>query len=287
MMAGKKGTSSLARRGLRKLLKNSLSMVGTVVFTVMVFMSVFAPLFTKYEPGMMNMEESVLPPGPGHWFGTDRLGRDVYTQILYGGRVSLYVGLVGALLGAFLGMVFGILGGYLGGRLDTLLVKISEIFQTFPNMLLVLILAGMMGQGVNNLVIIFSLTGWTTTFRMVRNQILVQKEELYVTACKGFGISDFSIMFRHILPNITSPIFVSITINMAGYILQEAGLSFLGLGVPVTTPTWGNIMNAAKSIQVIRDQWWLWLFPGLTISLFVLSVNFLGDGLRDVLDPRS
>lgn len=286
-MSGKIKKSSLAKRSLRKLLKNSLSMAGTIVFLVMVFASVFAPLFTEYDPGMMNLEESVQAPGPGHWFGTDRLGRDVFTQILYGGRVSLYVGLVGALLGALLGMVFGILGGYLGGRLDAMLIKISEIFQTFPNMILVLILAGMLGQGVNNLIIIFSVTGWTTTFRMVRNQILVQKEEVYVMACKGFGISDFSIMFRHILPNITSPIFVSITINIAGYILQEAGLSFLGLGVPVTTPTWGNIMNAAKSIQVIREQWWLWLFPGLTISLFVLSVNFLGDGLRDVLDPKS
>jgi peptide/nickel transport system permease protein len=279
--------SSLAKRGLRKLLSNRLSMLGTIVFFLMIFASIFAPLLTKYELGVMNLTETVRPPGLDHWFGTDRLGCDVFTQILYGGRVSLYVGLVGAVFGAFLGMSFGVLGGYFGGRLDALLVKVSEIFQTFPNMILVLILAGILGQGVNNLIIIFSLTGWMTTFRMVRNQILVQKEEIYVMACKGFGISDFSIMFRHILPNITSPIFVSVTINIAGYILQEAGLSFLGLGVPVTTPTWGNIMNAAKSIQVITEQWWLWLFPGLTISLFVLSVNFLGDGLRDVLDPRS
>ena len=278
--------SSLALRSWKKMTNNKLAMAGLIVSIIMILSSMFAGAIAPYKPSEINLRLITQAPSWQHLMGTDKLGRDVLTQLLYGGRVSIYVGIVGALFGSMLGLVLGCLAGYLGGTLDRGLVHLSEIFLTFPNMILVMILVGLIGQGVNNLIFIFVLTGWMTPFRMVRNEFLSLREETYVEVCKAFGISDFSIMFRHILPNALSPLFVSVTIQIASYILQEAGLSFLGLGVPVTIPTWGNVMNAAKSIDVIRNYWWLWLYPGLVISLFVLAVNFTGDGLRDVLDPK-
>lgn len=278
--------SSLTARRIQKLINNKLALAGFIITFVIFILAVFAPLFTKYDPNTIDLPNILKGPSIKHIFGTDRLGRDLYAQIIYGGRVSIYVGVVSAVIGTFIGVVFGGVAGYFGGKIDGFLVRFSEIFLTFPNMILVLILVALMGQGVNNLVLIFSLTGWMTTFRMIRNEFLALREETYVEACKVFGISDLSIIFKTILPNTLTPIMVSTTLNIAGYILQEAGLSFLGLGVPVTTPTWGNIMNASKSVEVVKNYWWLWLAPGATISIFVMAINFVGDGLRDVLDPR-
>lgn len=198
----------------------------------------------------------------------------------------ILVGVAGAFSGSLIGMVLGSIAGYFGGKTDALLVRISELFQTFPQMVLILIMVAVLGQGLGNLLIIFSLTGWMTTFRMVRNEFLSLKEETYVKVCEAFGMSKMSIMFGQILPNVMSPVIVATTVNVAGFILQEASLSFLGVGVPTTIPTWGNILNAAKSIDVVTNYWWLWLIPGLVITIFVLAVNFFGDGLRDVLDPK-
>ncbi|WP_077369764.1 oligopeptide ABC transporter permease [Anaerosalibacter sp. Marseille-P3206] len=278
--------SSLAKRSWNKMLRNKLAMIGLIIFVIMVLASVLAPLLTSYNPSTVDMDSITLAPSREHLLGTDKLGRDVFARILYGGRVSVYVSICGALVGTLIGTILGGIAGYFGGKIDKFLVRLSEVFLTFPNMILILILVGIVGQGVNNLIIIFSLTGWMTTFRMVRNEFLSLREETYVEVCKAFGISEVSIMFKHILPNTLSPIMVSTTLNIAGYILQEAGLSFLGLGVPSTIPTWGNIMNAAKSVEVLKNYWWLWLSPGLVISIFVLAINYLGDGLRDVLDPK-
>lgn len=278
--------SSLALRSWKKLVRNKLAMVGMVVAIVMILASIFANFVTPYSPSKIDFANMTKMPSWQHLMGTDKMGRDVLAQVLYGGRISIYVSVVGAVLGSVIGMMLGGVAGWFGGKIDSILVRTSEIFLTFPNMMLVLILVAFVGQGVSNLIFIFFITGWMTPFRMVRNEFLSLREETYVEVCKAFGISDVSIMFRHILPNTISPIMVATTINIANYILQEAGLSFLGLGVPVTVPTWGNIMNAATSIDVIRNYWWLWLFPGLVISIFVLAVNFAGDGLRDVLDPK-
>ena len=153
-------------------------------------------------------------------------------------------------------------------------------------MILILILGAVFGKGVGNLLFIFAITGWMTTFRMVRNEFIVLKGETYVQVCEAFGMSKAAIMFKQILPNVLSPVIVAMTVNVATFILSEAGLSFIGIGVPSSTPTWGNILNAAKSMDVLANYWWLWLVPGLVITIFVLAVNFFGDGLRDVLDPK-
>lgn len=225
-------------------------------------------------------------PNDAHRLGTDRLGRDVFSRILYGGQMSIFIGVVSTLAGAFIGVVMGGLAGYFGGKLDSVFVRFSEIMLTFPSMILILILVSMMGQGVWNLIIIFAVTGWMTPFRIIRGEFLSLREETFVEVSRSFGISDISIAFKQILPNAIGPIIAATPMNVASGILSEAGLSYLGVGVPAQTPTWGNILNAAKSIDVIASYWWLWVAPGVMICVFVLGVNFLGDGLRDVLDPK-
>ena len=278
--------SSLLYRNMKRLLKNKLAIMGIIIILLFLILAVFARLFTSFDPNAIDLKAVGAAPSSTHIFGTDKLGRDVFARILYGGRTSITVGVLSALSGSFVGVVFGCVAGYFGGKIDMLFIRLSEILQTFPQMILILIMVAILSQGVQNLIIIFSITGWMTTFRMIRNEFMVLREETYVEVNKAFGISDLTIMFKQILPNTLSPIIVSTTINSAGFILSEAGLSYLGLGVPNTVATWGNIMNAAKSLDVIANNWWLWVIPGITISLFVLAVNFFGDGLRDVLDPK-
>ncbi len=284
--ANKKQSSSLLRKNIQKFMNNKLAMVGLIVVLLITFSSIFAPLLTQYDPVEINMRAMSDPPSAEHILGTDKLGRDVFARVLYGGRVSIMVGLFGALSGSLIGVVLGGIAGYFGGKIDSILIRISEIFQTFPSMILIMIMVSILGQGVENLILVFSVTGWMTTFRMVRNEFLSLREETYVKVCEAFGMSKPAIMFKQILPNVMSPVIVSTTVNVAGFILSEAGLSFLGVGVPSSTPTWGNILNAAKSIEVISNYWWLWAVPGTVISIFVLAINFFGDGLRDVLDPK-
>lgn len=278
--------SSLLKKNVRKFMNNRLAMLGLICMLVMVLAAVVAPLLTSYEPNAINMTELSQPPNAKHLFGTDQLGRDVFARVLYGGQVSILVGVVGALSSSLIGMILGAMAGYMGRIVDTVLVRISEVFQTFPQIILIMILVSMVGQGVGNLVLVFSLTGWGTTFRMVRNEFMAQREETYVQVCEAFGMSRSHIMFKQILPNVLSPVIVATTTNVAGFILSESALSFLNMGVPSSVPTWGNILNAAKSMDVIANYWWLWVVPGAAISIFVLAVNFFGDGLRDVIDPK-
>ena len=285
-MGTKAEKSSLARRNWEKLKRNKLAMVGFAIIVFMVLCAIFAPLLTPYQPNEIDLANRAKPPSLDHPLGTDKLGRDVLARILYGARISIVIGLSGALGGALIGTVLGCVSGYFGGWLDKVMLRVSEIFMTFPQIILVLILVVYMGQGLVNLILIFSITGWTGTYRLVRSRVLSLREEHFVEACRAFGIGRGSIMFRHILPNTLSPVIVSVTLSTAGYILAESGLSFLGLGVPSDVPTWGNIINAAKAVDVIQNNPWLWLPPGMAISLFVLGVNFFGDGLRDVLDPN-
>ena len=218
--------------------------------------------------------------------GTDQLGRDMLSRVLSGGRQSIYIGVIASFFANLIGTVLGATAGYLGGKIDAVVMRVSELVMTFPQLILVLIFVSLLGQGINNVIIVFALTGWMTTFRLVRGEFFSLREEAFVEADRAFGFSKPRIIFRHILPNTLSPIVVAFTINIAIFIIAEAGLSFLGLGVPVTTPTWGNLLTAAQNPVVVDEYWWLWVFPAMSIAIFVLGVNFVGDGLRDVLDPR-
>ena len=284
MELDKSHASSMFKKNVRKFVRNKLAMIGMIVMLVILLMCVFAPVFTSYRPDQPDFTARTAPPGPAHVFGTDKLGRDVFSRVLYGGRYSILIGVTGAFFGSLIGVILGALAGYFGKWTDTILIRLSEIFQTVPNM--ILILGAVFGRSIGNLLFIFAITGWMTTFRMVRNEFIALKGETYVQVCEAFGMSKSDIMFKQILPNVMSPVIVATTVNVAHFILSEAGLSFIGVGVPSATPTWGNILNAAKSLDVISNFWWLWVIPGLTITVFVLAVNFFGDGLRDVLDPK-
>lgn len=280
-----KGRRRIKNRALRKMLSNKLATAGYIIFFVILFLCVFAPLFTPYLPTKIDLINKLKPPGPGHIMGTDQIGRDIWSRILYGGRISIFVGLGGALGSTIIGVLFGVYAGYKGGMLDGIIMKVSEILMSFPQIILVLILVTITGQSMWNLIIIFIVTGWPSMYRLARSQMLSIREEEYVQALKAFGIGDFKVAFKHMLPNAVGPMFVNVTLTTAMCILQEASLSFLGLGVPLEISTWGNILNAAQNLTILREAWWIWLPVGTVITLFVLSINFIGDGLRDAADP--
>lgn len=272
-------------RSLRKFLKNRLAIAGLVVFSLILLTAILAPLITPYDPLGVNMAEVLQSPSSKHLLGTDKVGRDILSRVLYGGRISILVGLGSALGAAFVGVTLGAYAGYKGGKIDKIILRISEIFMSFPQIVLVLLLVTILGQSLTNLLIIFILTGWGSVYRMTRAQMLSIREEEYVQALQAFGLNDFVVAYKHMLPNAIGPILVNITLSTAMFILEEAALSFLGLGVPLEIATWGNILNAAQDQSVLLNNWWIWLPVGIIISLFVMSVNFIGDGLRDSTDP--
>ena len=272
-------------RALKKLQSNRLAVIGIIFSLTIILSSIFAPLITKYDPQKVDLRSMLKPPSSEHILGTDKIGRDVFARIIYGGRISILVGLGSALGAALSGVSIGAYTAYRGGWWDSIFLRISEIFMAFPQIILVLLLVSVLGQSLMNLIIIFVITGCGGLYRMTRAQVLSLREEEYVQALRAFGLSRARICFKHILPNALGPIMVNITLSTAMFILEEAALSFLGLGVPLNIPTWGNILNVAQDLRVLQNYWWVWLPSGITISLFVLAINFVGDGLRDSTDP--
>ena len=272
-------------RALKKLQSNRLAVIGIIFSLTIILSSIFAPLITKYDPQKVDLRSMLKPPSSEHILGTDKIGRDVFARIIYGGRISILVGLGSALGAALIGVSIGAYTAYRGGWWDSIFLRISEIFMAFPQIILVLLLVSVLGQSLMNLIIIFVITGWGGLYRMTRAQVLSLREEEYVQALRAFGLSRARICFKHILPNALGPIMVNITLSTAMFILEEAALSFLGLGVPLNIPTWGNILNVAQDLRVLQNYWWVWLPSDITISLFVLAINFVEDGLRDSTDP--
>jgi len=271
-------------RALRKMLNNRLAVAGLIIFGIIFFAAVFAPLLTQYDPGKIDLRARLQPPSWEHIFGTDATGRDIFARVIFGGRISILVGLGSALMAAAVGVAIGAYTGYKGGWADMVALRISEIVTSFPQIILVLMIVTILGQSLGNLILIFVLTGWGQTYRLVRARMLSVREEEYVQALQSFGLGTFRVCYKHMLPNALGPVMVNVTLTTAAFILTEAGLSFLGLGVPSNIPTWGNILIAANDLRVLQNNWWIWLPVGGVISLFVLSVNFIGDGLRDSTD---
>lgn len=279
--------NSLAKRNFQKFISNRMAIIGAIILLVILLACICAPLLTPHDPTLIVVTDKGLPCSPEHPLGTDRVGRDIFARILYGGRMSIFIGVVSAVGATLLGAILGCVSGFYGGKVDSVLVYIAELFQTFPQYLLILLCVGLLGQSTKNLLIIFIGTGWAGMMRIVRGRILSLKQEPFVESCRANGIGGMSIMFHHLLPNTLGPVIVNTTLATAGYILSEAGLSFLGMGVPDTVVTWGNILNAAKRLDIIQTMPMLWIAPGVMLCLFVLSINFFGDGLRDVLDPSA
>ena len=272
-------------RSVQKMFQNRLAVIGLMGFGGILLTCLLAPLIAAYDPVAPDLRSINQPPSLQHIFGTDKLGRDVFTRTLYGGRLSMLIGLGSALIAAVIGVLLGCYGGYKGGIFDKVVLRLSEVFMSFPQLILVMMLGMIFGRGLGNLIFIFVLTGWGGVYRQARARMLSLREEEYVQSMKAFGINDFVIAYKHMLPNAIGPIVVNLTLSTAMFILDEAAMSFLGLGVPPEIATWGNILNAAQDVFTMQNYWWQWLPVGIVVSLFVISINCIGDGLRDSTDP--
>lgn len=249
-------------------------------------MAILAPFISRYDPNEIDLYNRSKPPSALHWLGTDQTGRDVWARMMFAGRVSLSVGIVAVSITAVIGTVLGGIAGYYGGRTDSIIMRFTDTFMSFPSLVIIITLVAILGPGIWNAMIAIGVFGWPGLCRLVRSEILSLRERQFVEAARCIGVPTGRIIFGHIIPNVTGTISVFITFAMASAILTEAALSFLGLGVQVPTPSWGNMINTAQSLTVLESQPWLWTPPGLTIVLAVLAINFVGDGLRDALDPR-
>lgn len=268
----------------RRFKRNRLSLVGLAIVLLMAIIAISAPVVAPYDPVAIDVHNVFSPPSKEHPFGTDELGRDVLSRMIWGSRVSLQVGILAVGLAIMLGTIFGSIAGYYGGRVDSIIMRFVDIMLAFPTLFLILAVISILEPSIYNIMIIIGLTGWMDVARLVRAEFLTLKERDFVLAAKASGASNLRIIFYHILPNALSPVFVAATFGIAGAILIESGLSFLGLGVQPPNPSWGNIITSGK--DNIEVAWWLSLFPGLAILVTVLSYNLLGEGLRDSIDPR-
>ena len=263
---------------------NKLGIVGLIIVTIAFLAAIASPLLAPYEPTEIHMTERLTPPCRAHPLGTDHLGRDIASRMTYGARISLSVGFVAVAISIIIGVLIGSVAGFYGGLVDTLLMRFVDIMMCFPAFFLILTVIALLGPNIWNVMFIIGLTSWMGTSRLVRAEFLSLKERDFITAAKALGLPNRRIIFRHILPNALAPVFVSATLGVAGAILTEAGLSFLGFGVQPPTPSWGNILTEGR--LYIFDAWWLTVFPGLAILITVLAFNLLGEGLRSRLDPR-
>ena len=278
---------SLWSKARKRFFRHKLAMFGLAVLLILIFISVFAPLLSRYSPIALDLRAMRKPPSAAHWLGTDGTGRDVLSRIFYAGRISLSVGLVSVSISMFIGIIIGSISGYKGGKVDLILMRLTDMVMTFPSLVVIITVASAMGPSVYNAMLIIGLLTWPSISRLVRGQFLTLREQQFVHAARSIGVSDLDIVFKHIFPNTISSIAVAVTFGVANAILLEASLSFLGLGVQAPTPSWGDMLRDAQSLNILEGMPWMWLPPGLMIGLAVLSINFIGDGLRDALDPRS
>ena len=282
--------TSLWSDAMRRLRRNRLALGGAAFLVLLVLSCLLLPWLLGLDPGRTKAGDHDQAPSGAHWFGTDSLGRDCAARVLVGGRMSLLIGLVGTAVVVLIGSLYGAVAGFYGGRVDEAMMRFVDFMYGIPYMLLVILFLLLFPEEMrgDNPVPVFAALGlvqWLTMARIVRGQVLTLRQREYVLAARVMGASDARIIFRHLLPNVTGPIIVALTLDIALYILAEATLSFLGFGVKPETPTWGNMLNEARTYSMTRPL--LVIAPGLTITIVVLAINFIGDGLRDAFDPRS
>jgi peptide/nickel transport system permease protein len=287
-------------RSLRRFFKHRMAVTGLVMMCLIaVYIVVGSFIYSERDANFNNTSRRLQAPTAEFPFGTDTIGRNIIARTIYGGQISLLIGLSSVLVSVTVGMTVGVISGYFGGWIDALLMRITEAMLSIPSLLLLLVMSKSLGGRIPDvqflgrtfsgsvivIVVIIGLTGWMYLARIVRSSVLSVKESEYIAAARALGAPDRRVIFSHIVPNIVAPVIVSATLGVAGAILSEAYISFLGLGVRAPTATWGNMLEGSR--QYIESAWWLWVFPGFLILLTVLSINFIGDGLRDALDPRS
>ncbi|OPY90166.1 MAG: Glutathione transport system permease protein GsiD [Syntrophus sp. PtaU1.Bin208] len=264
--------------------KNRLALAGSVLVLFLFIVSLLAPWLAPYDPSAIDLKNILSPPSGAHWFGTDQLGRDVCSRMIWGAGISLKVGFVATGIAILIGTILGAVSGYYGGWVDALIMRFVDIMLCFPTFFLILAVIALLEPSIWNIMIIIGVTGWMGITRLVRADFISLKERDFILAAKTIGASDLRIIFVHMLPNAMASVLVTATLGVAGAILTESALSFLGIGVQPPTPSWGNILTAGK--DNIDIAWWLSVYPGLAILLTVLGYNLLGEGIRDSLDPR-
>ena len=264
--------------------RNRLAMTGLALVAGLFAVSLLAPWIAPYDPNFIDLKAVLMPPDGHHLLGTDPLGRDVLSRIIFGSQVSLKVGFVSVGLATLIGLLIGAVAGYYGGWVDQLLMRLVDLMLCFPAFFLILAVIALLEPSIWNIMAVIGLTSWMGVARLVRAEFLSLKEREFVVAARALGASDARLIWRHLLPNALAPVMVSATLGVAGAILTESALSFLGLGVQPPTPSWGNILTAGK--DNIEIAWWLSFFPGLAILVTVMSYNLLGEGIREAIDPR-
>ena len=282
---------SPSRRAIRRFRRHKLAMVGTGIMLVLILAAIFAPVIARYDPNRVELRDMDQPPSTEHWFGTDRTGRDIWARTIYAGRVSLSVGLVAVLLSTSIGVTLGAIAGFYGRAPDFAIMRLTDMVMSFPVIIIALTIVAILPQEwfkYSIVVVMFAigLLTWPAVARLTRGQILSLREMDFVMAARCLGVTNRRIIFKHILPNAMAPLLVSMSFAMAAAILLEAGLSFYNLGVQRPTPSWGNMLEPARTLMVLEGSPWQWIPPGILIVISVLAINFIGDGLRDALDPR-
>jgi peptide/nickel transport system permease protein len=277
-------TESFAAQTFHYLLKNKLAVIGGILVLLVFVLSIFAPWIAPYSPSKIDIKNILIGPSLSHPLGTDDLGRDVLSRMLWGGRISLEVGFVAVGIATLIGIILGSIAGYYGGWTDSVIMRAVDIMLSIPTIFLILAVIAILEPSIINIMIIIGLTSWMEPARLIRAEFITLKEREFVIAAHAIGATDSRIIMKHVLPNGLSPILVSATMGIGGAILIESGLSFLGLGVQPPTPSWGSLLSSGK--DNIEIAWWLSAFPGLAILITVLGYNLLGEGIRDALDPR-
>ncbi|WP_432853205.1 ABC transporter permease [Amycolatopsis sp. CA-161197] len=276
---------------VRAMLRNRLGSVAVTVLVLMVLVAVFAPLIAPYDPGAQDLLVRLHPPAwqaggdASHLLGTDQLGRDILSRLCYGARISLLVGACAALLAGIVGAVIGLVAGFLGGWFDRILMRLADIQLAFPPILLALAIVGFLGSGLWYVVLVLGFTGWVSYARVIRSEVLSLRTREFVTEARAIGVTDLAIMRRHLLPNVMAPLATIGTLHVAAAIVAEASLSYLGLGVPKQTVTWGGMLSDGQ--LYLGTSWWVAVFPGIALMITALAVNITGDVLRDVADPKA
>ena len=275
-------------QAMKKFIHNKKAMLGLAIVTILVLAVVFIPLFADLDPYTTDRAAGFnKPPSDAHILGTDDVGRDLFARLLYGGRISLFVGITSTIISVLIGIPLGLIAGYFRGTAESIIMRTADAFMSFPSMVLILVLVAVFGPSILTVTVVIGVLGWTALAKLIYGNVLSIREREYIQAARAVGVSTKKILFSEVLPNAIPPVWANISFRVAGAILTESSLSFLGMGVQTPQASWGNIIFAAQNLLVLTARPWVWLPPGICIILVVIGFNFIGEGVRDALDPKT
>ena len=275
-------------QAMKKFIHNKKAMLGLAIVTILVLAVVFIPLFADLDPYTTDRAAGFnKPPSDAHILGTDDVGRDLFARLLYGGRISLFVGITSTIISVLIGIPLGLIAGYFRGTAESIIMRTADAFMSFPSMVLILVLVAVFGPSILTVTVVIGVLGWTANAKLIYGNVLSIREREYIQAARAVGVSTKKILFSEVLPNAIPPVWANISFRVAGAILTESSLSFLGMGVQTPQASWGNIIFAAQNLLVLTARPWVWLPPGICIILVVIGFNFIGEGVRDALDPKT